>query len=1188
MEKLKEFVFEKFSEKSISKELAAELLMEIKDQESRQPGRKEIQDIAVVGMACRMPETKTPEELWEHLVNKKDFIRKFPEERKRDILDFKPGLAEELADFNLIDGGFLERIDLFDPEFFNISPAEARMMDPLQRIFLEVTSEALERSGYSKSSVDGSKVGIYMGYAETEYGNLLRSEEPSALPGNLPAVIASRISYLLNLKGPTLLVDTTCSSSLVALHLACEGLRNSDCDIAVVGGIHIIYYPAQKGTAGDSVGILSKDYRTRAFDAKANGTGMGEGAVSIVIKSLEAAVKDRDQILAVIKGIAVNSDGRSNGITAPNADAQTEVIMEAWRRAGINPEELSYIEAHGTGTKLGDPIEFEGLNKAFQIHTDKKQFCGIGSLKSNTGHLDTAAGLAGLLKVILALNHKKIPASIHFERPNPLIDFNNSSLRVVSELQDWETINGRRIAGVSSFGLSGTNCHVVVSEYTGHEQENNLEAYEYLVTYSAKSFDDLKQIIEANLDFLSASSLSIGNISFTRNVRREHYPYRIALIVKDVKELIEGLEAFYKAGDESGIKEGPGNVRILYGVVKDDYTGQDEIKKYGSVTELAEAYVNGYKIRWKLFYDDSVRTADMPVYPLKPKRYWVTPDGKPQIDAAKLKNTPAEGTGQNINDVVKEIFDYGEFLISDIDFNPASGYEKDMEEFCVQIIMQFFQSYNLLTDPGIIYSKEMMFKYAGIIPLYRKLYNFMLRNLKDAGVISMEGDSIRLVKEFVPVDLERLEESNRGKHKDVADCFSFPYYVSRSYREVLTGKKSPLSVIYPGGDLNFQYKFNKVGDKIGDIYGKLSIRAVADYVHSLKGRSIRILEVGAGMGNLTNLLLPWIKDVPCMEYYFTDIGKAFVQNAKKVYQQYPFMRYQLFDIRMPCTEQNIEPGTFNIIFAFNVVHTCENIKETLRYLKEALKPDGALFMMESAKNEAWSTLAWGVLEGWWVFEDYDIRPEEPMLTLPQWESVVLDSRYDFVYTFPVSPERRKQTEKSLIIAKKSASEAEILEAEKRVSQSPLRVSPAESSEAFTEDGNSTEEKYIAPADSNEIESIIYKIWIEVLEYESIGLDDDFYERGGDSLLAVKMLELLKERLNVTLEIADIFAYTTISRQAKYIESLKNNTAGHNSGIKPENRQTQEAEPDGIMKLLDDLKKDQLSVDDAINILERNK
>jgi acyl transferase domain-containing protein len=553
MEKLKDLIFEKFADKSIPKEVATELLLEIKKQEAAQYRTNEVCDIAVVGMACRMPGAKSPEELWEHLINCKDFIGKFPEERKRDILEFSPGLAQELSEYKLFDGAFMERIDLFDAEFFNIPPAEARVMDPLQRLFLETTSEALERAGYPKNFIDGSKVGIYVGHAEAEYVNLLKGDEPSAVPGNLPSIIASRISYLLNLKGPTMLVDTTCSSSLVALHLACEGLRNGDCDVAVVGGVRIIYFPAKKGASSDSVGIMAPDCRTKAFDAQANGTGVGEGVVSMVFKPLDAAIRDKDNILAVIKGSAVNSDGRSNGITAPNASAQTDVILEAWRRAEINPEDISYIEAHGTGTKLGDPIEFEGLKKAFHIHTDKKQFCGIGSLKSNLGHLDTAAGIAGLMKVILAMNHNKNPASINYKQANPLIDFENSALYMVDESKDWLPSSKPRIAGVSSFGLSGTNCHVVVSEYIEEQKKEEAQDMEYLITYSAKTFDDLKSVISLNLDFIGKCRLHIRDISFTLNVRREHYPFRIAAIAGNREELVEALMAFDKIGSPDGI-----------------------------------------------------------------------------------------------------------------------------------------------------------------------------------------------------------------------------------------------------------------------------------------------------------------------------------------------------------------------------------------------------------------------------------------------------------------------------------------------------------------------------------------------------------------------------------------------------------------------------------------------------------
>ncbi len=400
-------------------------------------------DIAIIGIACKFPDANNPEEFWMNLSQGQDSIRPFPKSRRFDTDSFlqKIGMSEDQIQYN--EGGYLDEIDRFDAPFFKMSPTEARLMDPNQRLFLEMAWKALEDAGYGGKKGKSKRTGVYVGFSSDfsiEYKRLVSELEPAntslSIPGNIKSIIASRIAYLLDFRGPSMMVDTACSSVLTAVHLASRALRQGECEMALAGGVKISILP-MKSEVG--IGIKSSDYRAKTFDDRSDGTGFGEGVGVVVLKPLHRALKDKDHIYAVIKGSAVNQDGSSVGITAPNALAQADVVTRAWKDAGIDPETITYIEAHGTGTKLGDPIEIDGITKAFQDYTQKKQFCGISSVKTNIGHLDNAAGIAGLIKLILALQHKELPPTVHFERPNRRINFENSPVYLIDHLEKWET-----------------------------------------------------------------------------------------------------------------------------------------------------------------------------------------------------------------------------------------------------------------------------------------------------------------------------------------------------------------------------------------------------------------------------------------------------------------------------------------------------------------------------------------------------------------------------------------------------------------------------------------------------------------------------------------------------------------------------------------------------------------------------
>jgi myxalamid-type polyketide synthase MxaF len=412
--------------------------------------------IAIVGLSCRFPGSPDPSAFWRLL------------SRGRDAITAVPAGRWDAAgpDLRGARGGFLDRIDRFDPDFFGISPREAPHIDPQQRLMLELAWEALEDAGIPPRGLGGSRTGVFTGAMWSEYGAGRWGQAgligPHTAAGNDPSIIPARVSYTFGLRGPSLAVNTACSSSLVAVHLATQSLLRGECDLALAGGVSLMLDPGTMASLS-ALGALSPVGRSKAFDASADGYGRGEGGGVIVLKRLRRALADGDLVYCVIRGGAVNNDGGGNGLTAPNPQAQEAVLRDAYARAGVNPAEVQYVEAHGTGTRLGDPIEAEALSSVLCAGRPEGRALGLGSAKANIGHLEAAAGIAGIIKVALAMRHRVVPPSAGFDRPNPHIPFADWRLRILREPEDWHgDEEGRLLAGVSGFGFGGTNCHLVL------------------------------------------------------------------------------------------------------------------------------------------------------------------------------------------------------------------------------------------------------------------------------------------------------------------------------------------------------------------------------------------------------------------------------------------------------------------------------------------------------------------------------------------------------------------------------------------------------------------------------------------------------------------------------------------------------------------------------------------------------
>ncbi len=538
--------------------------------------------IAIIGMGCRFPGGgDNPEAFWRILRDGVDTIGEIPPNRWDVDAYYDPNPAAPGKIYCRY-GGFLKNVENFDPQFFGISPREAMSLDPQQRLLLEVSYEALEHANQSPDRLFESRTGVFVGLISTDYAMsiLPNPEQIDAYfgTGNSYSVSAGRLSYILGLTGPCMTVDTSCSSSLIALHLACHSLRRRECDMSLVCGANLILAPMLSITFSKA-GMLAPDGRCKTFDASANGYVRGEGCGVVVLKRLSDAVANHDNILAVIRGTAVNQDGPSGGLTVPNGPSQEKVIREALQNSRIEPAQVSYIEAHGTGTSLGDPIEIGALAAVFGKDRTKDQPLIVGSVKTNVGHLESAAGIASLIKVVLSLQHEEIPPHLHFKKPNPHIPWDRIAIKVPTERIPWTRGEKSRVAGISSFGFSGTNAHVLVEDWRrGTPAACPYSRRLHLLCLSARTEKALGELAGRYEHYIAENPKpDMGDVCFSANTGRSHFNHRLCIIAETGEQAREQLSSFTTGHETSGIFKGqtaePPRIAFLFTGQGSQYVG---------------------------------------------------------------------------------------------------------------------------------------------------------------------------------------------------------------------------------------------------------------------------------------------------------------------------------------------------------------------------------------------------------------------------------------------------------------------------------------------------------------------------------------------------------------------------------------------------------------------------------------
>ena len=618
--------------------------------------------IAIIGMSGQFPQARDLDAFWHNLRDGKDCISEIPPDRW-DWRALYGDPAREENKTHIKWAGFIDGVDEFDPMFFSISPKEAEMMDPQQRLMMIHIWKALEDAGYAASSLSGSDTAIYVGTGAPGYGTLLHRAnlwgQAYSSTGGVPSVGPNRISYLLNFHGPSEPVETACSSSLVALRRGVAAIQQGESSLAIVGAVNTIVTPEAHISLNKS-GMLCEDGRCKTFSSDANGYVRGEGVAMLVLKKLSAAERDGDHIHGLIRGTAENHGGRANSLTAPNPSAQAAVVSKAHREARIDPRTVTYIETHGTGTPLGDPIEINGLKSAFkELYAATGESppvaaqCGLGSVKTNIGHLELAAGVAGVIKVLLQMKHKTLVKSLHSETLNPYIDFSDSPFYVVQQAREWTAIRDAhghalpRRAGVSSFGFGGVNTHVVLEEYIPSAERAAIEPKPVAVTISARNEARLREQVQALLSFISSDTVSIelSDLAYTLQVGREAMEERLGLVVGSLAELREKLAAFLAGrdvvdtyrGKVARNKENAGATSGHQGVAHSTRNGVEQ----GTLPSLLARWVKGASIAWSDLYGaDKPRRISLPTYAFARERYGLSAASTARADNAATAGAP--------------------------------------------------------------------------------------------------------------------------------------------------------------------------------------------------------------------------------------------------------------------------------------------------------------------------------------------------------------------------------------------------------------------------------------------------------------------------------------------------------------------------------------------------------------------
>jgi len=1008
-------------------------------------------DIAIIAMSGRFPGAKNVDEFWHNLSNGVESIRQLS-----DAELLAAGVSSELLQnpHYIKASSPLDNIELFDANFFGFNPKEAEILDPQHRLFLECAHEVLEQAGYNPHTYDGS-IGVYAGAGASQYflkhlfPNPTLQQSVSTYQMRLATdsdFLPTRTAYKLNLTGPAVNIQTACSTSLVSVHIACQSLLNGECDLALAGGVSIATtlsgYLYQEGM------ILSPDGHCRAFDAQAQGTIGGSGVGIVLLKLAKEAIADRDDIQGIIKGSAINNDGLNKvGFTSPSVEGQAAVIAEAQSIADIDAETITYIETHGTGTTLGDPIEIAALNLAFRQSTTKQHFCGIGSLKTNVGHLDTAAGVAGLIKTILAMQHQEIPASLHFENPNPAIDFADSPFYVNNKRSPWTSTNSPRRAGVSSFGIGGTNAHVIVEEAVREKNRKPEQRKRELIVVSGKTdsaLENVKQNLAKHLQ--EHPDLDLADVAYTLAVGRQGFDYRQVFLGEDLTEVITALNS--QSGWTGYTKSANPSVIFMF-------SGQ------------GSQYVN----MGRELYETE------PVF-----QEWI--DTCAELLQPKL--------GLDLRDIIYPCADFTPEQITAIETKLQQTAIAQPAIFTIEYALtKLWESWGI-KPAGLIGHSIGEYVAACIAGVF---------NLKDAlGLVVERG---RLMQQLppgamlsVPLSPAKIAPFLEG---ELAEKLAIAA-INELSRCVIAGECEAIATL--------ETKLINQGIESRRLvtshafHSQMMNPILAAFTQIVQQITLHPPQIPY----ISNLTGSWITPTEATDpAYWSRHLRSTVQFAKGLTLLSENSNYIFLEI-----------GAGRTLSTFTRHIRKDNqaqVFTSLRHPQEQLS-DRSLIL--SSLGQLWLA---GVTLDWDSFYGEQERYRIPLPTYP------FERQRYWVEDFGRLVKGIPQTPTELSASISDLNNCDSINSDKNNPSASVYLRPQLS------------HPYVAPR--NSLEEAIAKIWQEFLGIEKIGIDDNFLELGGDSLLATQLVARLREQFAVNLSLASMFELPTITLMTEYIANQSN-------------------------------------------------
>ena len=1049
-----------------------------------QPPEHATAPIAVIGMAGRFGDCDDLDAYWDMINSGRHCIRTIPEGR------WQEGGADAV-------GGFLHNPDAFDALFFKISPTEAALMDPQQRLFLETAWLALEDAALSERDLAGTACGVFVGAGAGDYGRRLEAagvgDAPLALMGNVASILAARIAYLLDLKGPALAIDTACSSSLVAVHLACESLRRGECDTAVAGGVCVIN-SGKFLTAMSQAGMISRSGRCYAFDERADGFVCGEGAGALVLKPLDKALQDGNIIHGVIIGNAINQDGRTNGITAPSAPSQEALERSVQQRFGINPGDIGYIEAHGTGTPLGDPIEVEALSRAFGAVSNRADKIPLGSVKTNIGHALTAAGIAGLLKVLLMLRAGRIPPSADFQTPNPQLRLAETPFRIAKHGETWTPgANGRRTAAISSFGFSGTNAHIVLAEAPPTTIRDTGQTEVYLLL-SARDPAALALRAGALASYLRQHpELRLDDVAWTLAIGKTPLAHRTAFIAASREQALVRLDMLQNGAYPDSNELPPAIRDWLAG-------GQADLRPFFPAG-LQRVALPGQLLQ---------RHPCLPPQPAAPA---VKTDVLTQIRAA---------TAEFCAHPEPNLFTEGDSFAQ-------------VEAWGRKAAAAALLAEGLVSGARPVMTRAALHRDFQVAPHRAGLFDAVLAILEHCGIVGIEGDLVRFTKppvHFNAGDLRLEWQDLRRHYPATAPFLDLLERTTAALPEVLRGRCEGNSVLFPEGRLDLVGAIYK-GNHLADYFNRLMALAVASAVRNRidnDARPVHILEIGAGTGGASTAILQALQPLGAqVRYTYTDISLGFLKHGRDTFGDR--IETALLDITRPAEAQGFATGEFHIIIAANVLHAVPDLKESLSHVYRLLAPEGLLVLNEVTAVQDFATLTFGLTDGWWAFRDPEYRlPGAPLADPDRWQALFTDSGFPSMLNLGLPGNQRDA--QAILVAKRDAASVIAAPLGKRVGLPSPQIT--------------SEPVYQPPSQS--LEMAIQEAAAQTLgmDKSAVDLSGRFMDYGVDSILGLDLINRLNRRYGLELSPTVVFAYPTVRDLARHLADSHGVSLEHES------------------------------------------